>query len=102
ELLHFLLGSCGCGGGGAGLVAGPVCAFIFSPFPLSEAEAEYAWRPRQHCSGHVTWTLLGEKNARRRERLPEVGQGLQSQQGPAFLVHRKSLKQRRKVTDTMQ
>src|SRR6266404_6200920 len=32
-----------------------------------------SWRPRQHASGHLTWTLSGTKNARRPGRglLPE-------------------------------
>src|SRR6266404_4017707 len=64
---------------------------------LSEAEAECAWRPRQHASGHVTWTLSGTKNARRRERGPGLGVRRRKHQQRASRVSRKSLKQQRKV-----
>src|SRR6266478_5410655 len=73
------------------------CAFMFSPFRLSEAEVECAWRPRQHASGHVTWTLSGTKNARRRERGPGLGVRRRKHQQRASRVSGKSLKQQRKV-----
>src|SRR6266702_3859172 len=56
-----------------------------------------SWRPRQHASGHVTWTLSGTTNASRRERVPVLWKGLEKHPQRAALVSCKSGRQQRQV-----